>query len=293
MLITTTRGRGCGFVGVHSMMIDEFADRYCTSVGGSAGYREQLRVLTKRLPWQVEDLTPSKINGYLATALRQLAPSTVCNHRRMLMTLMRAAQRDGLAENHTQTIDRVKQNSPLIRAWTLDELRLLVETAKKMRGKTVKYPCDYSVLMPAWVLVGYSSGLRRGDLLRIRWDEMRGNRLAIVMSKTGKQHVSVLDEAAMEALEKIPRYDRIIFGTIVSKDQIRKVMRRLIDAAGLEGSGKWLRRSSATYAELSGISASLQLGHQTPGMAYRHYVDQVIVSELRRPVPSIPLAAVG
>ena len=275
------------------MMITDFADRYCTKVGGSAGYREQLRVLTKRLPWTVEELTPSNINGYLAKALRQLAPSTVCNHRRMLMTLMRAAQRDGLAEDHTQAIDRVKQNSPLIRAWTLDELRTLVETARSMPGKTIKHPCDYSVLMPAWVLVGYSSGLRRGDMLRIRWDELRSNRLNTVMSKTGKQHVSVLDDAAMESLERLPRYDRIIFGTIIGKDQIRKVMRRLIDRAGLEGSGKWLRRSSATYAELSGISATLQLGHQTPGMAYRHYVDPVIVSTFRKPVPSIPLAAVG
>lgn len=275
------------------MTITDFADRYCTSVGGSAGYREQLRVLTKRLPWQVEDLTPSKINGYLAQALRQLAPSTVCNHRRMLMTLMKAAQRDGLAKDHTQPIDRVKQNSPLIRAWTLEELRTLVEAARAMPGKTLKYPCEYSVLMPAWILVGYSSGLRRGDMLRIRWDELRDGRLNIVMSKTGKQHVSVLDEAAIDSMAKLPRYDRIIFGTIIGKDQVRRVMRRLIDMAGLDGSGKWLRRSSATYAELSGISATLQLGHQTPGMAYRHYVDPVIVSTLRKPVPSIPLAAAG
>jgi len=128
-------------------------------------------------------------------------------------------------------------------------------------------------------------------MLRIRWDEIRGDRLALVMSKTNRQHVCVLDQAALDSLAQLPRYDRIVFGTIVSRDQIKKVMRRLVDRTGLPGSGKYLRRSSATYAEISGLSATLQLGHQTPGMAYRHYVDQVILSQVRKPVPAIPLVA--
>lgn len=275
------------------MKLIDFADRYCTDVGGSEGYREQLRVLTKRLPWRVHDLSPELISAYLQEALRHLAPTTVANHRRMLLTLMREAVRRGLVDKPTDSVIRVKTNFPLVRAWTLEELRRLLEASKVFPGSTVKNPCKYKVLLPAYILVGYSSGLRRGDMLRIRWDELRGDRLQVVMGKTGKQHVAVLDQAALDALDRLPRYDRIIFGTIISKDQIRKVMRRLIDACGLQGSGKFLRRSSATYAEISGISAAIQLGHQTPGLAYRHYVDPVILSELRRPVPSIPLAAVG
>lgn len=275
------------------MKLIDFADRYCTDVGGSAGYREQLRVLTKRLPWRVHDLSPELISTYLQDALRQLAPTTVANHRRMLLTLMREAVKRGLVDKPTDPVIRVKTNFPLVRAWTLEELRRLLEASKVFPGGTVKNPCKYKVLLPAYILVGYSSGLRRGDMLRIRWDELRGDRLQVVMSKTGKPHVAVLDQAALDALDRLPRYDRIIFGTIISKDQIRKVMRRLIDACGLQGSGKFLRRSSATYAEISGISAAIQLGHQTPGLAYRHYVDPVILSELRKPVPSIPLAAVG
>jgi hypothetical protein len=38
------------------------------------------------------------------------------------------------------------------------------------------------------------------------------------------------------------------------------------------------------------MSSTLHLGHRTPGLAYRHYVDPVIVSEGRKPVPSIPRA---
>lgn len=275
------------------MMLTEYADRYCTSVGGSPGYREQLRVLCRRLPWHVHELDPDRISAYLQSALPHLAPSTVANHRRMLGTLYRRAVADGLAKECSGKICRVKYFFPPVRAWTLEELGRLVCEAKKMPGGTRKRPCPYSVLMPAYILVGYSTGLRRGDMLRMRWDEIRGDRLAMVMSKTGRQHVCVLDKAALDSLQEMPRYDRIVFGSIISRDQIKKVMRRLIDRAGLEGSGKYLRRSSATYAEISGLSATLQLGHQTPGIAYRHYVDQVILSQLRKPVPAIPLPAAG
>ena len=275
------------------MLLVDYVDIYCTAVHGSDGYREQLRVLANRLPWRVHDLSPSAISEYLSGALKKLSPTTVANHRRMLLTLLRAAQRDGLAGHSTDEVRRVKHFFPPVRAWTLDELSNLVRHAKVMPGTTKKFPCPYSTLMPAWVLVGYSSGLRRGDLLRIRWDELRGDRLQILMSKTNSVHVSILDQQALESLGRLPRYDRIIFGTIISVDQIKKVMRRLIQRAGLEGSGKYLRRSSATYAELSGISASFQLWHKTPGMAWRHYVDQVILAERRKPVPSIPQAAAG
>lgn len=273
------------------MMLAEFADRYCSEVGGSAGYREQLAVLCRRLPWHAHDLDPHRISEYLQQALRKLAPTTVANHRRMLTTLYRRAVADGLVKESSGKICRVKHFFPPVRAWTLDELSKLVAQARKMPGGTNKYPCEYRVLMPAYVLVGYSTGLRRGDLLRLRWDEIRGNRICMLLNKTGTQHVCVMDESAVDALATLPRYDRIVFGTIISRDQVKKVMRRLVDSAGLEGSGKYLRRSSATYAEISGLSATLQLGHKTPGMAYRHYVDKVILSDLRKPVPSIPRAA--
>lgn len=201
--------------------------------------------------------------------------------------------RDGLARESTQRIQAVKYFFPPVRAWTLEELGRLVAAAEKMPGGTRKNPCRYSVLMPAYIRVGYSSGLRRGDMLALRWDAVRGNRLTLVIGKTRTPHVCVIDHQAVESMMLLPRYSQLVFGGIVSKDQIKKVFRRLVDSCGLVGSGKYLRRSSATYAELNGLSATYQLGHQTPGMAHRHYVDQVILSENRDPVPAIPLAAVG
>lgn len=275
------------------MLLRDFADAYCTRVGGSPGYREQLAVLTRRLPWHAEDLTPEKINQYLTEALHSLAATTVANHRRMLKTLYKTAVADGLAADSTTPIRAVKHFFPPPRAWAMDELAHLVKTARSMPGGTLKRPCEYKVLMPAWVLTAYSSGLRRGDMLTFRWDQLRDDRICITQSKTSSMHVCVLDDAALQAIRDLPRYEMRVFGGIIGKDQVRRVLRRLVDMAGLSGSGKYLRRSSATFAELSGMNSTLHLGHRTPGLAFRHYVDPVIVSKGRRPVPSIPLGAAG
>lgn len=271
-----------------NMTVRQFAEAYALQSGASPGYREQLVVLTKRLPWGVADLTVSNIDAYLTNALGHLAASTVHNHRRMLSTLRKAALRDGLlVDDCTRPIRRVKHTLPMVRAWTHDEMRHLLSIASEMPGGTLH--CPHRILLPAWILVGYSSGLRLGDLLAVTYDSLRGDRLATVLQKTRQQHVVVLDSLALEAIRSLPRKGPKIFGSLVGRSRIIVAMRTLVKRAGLTGSGKYLRRSSATYAQLSGIDASGHLGHLTPGMK-RHYLDPVILSDLKRAVPSLELA---
>lgn len=270
----------------------DYARTYATRVGASPGYREQLLVLCKRLPWMVSDLTVERIDAYLTEALTHLAASTVQNHRRMLNTLRKAAFSDGLVVDSSiaKPLRRVKCDPPLVRAWTHQELRHLLAVAAEMSGGTLR--CPYRLLLPAWILVGYSSGLRLGDMLSITYDQLRGNKLALVLRKTRTAHVVLLDQPALDAIAKLPRCGPKIFGSLASRSRMIVALRRLVKKSGLAGSGKYLRRSSATYAEISGISATGHLGHRTPGLAQRHYVDQLLIAEAKKPVPSI-LAATG
>lgn len=265
----------------------DYARAYATRVGASPGYREQLLVLCKRLPWMVGDLTVDRIDAYLTDALTHLAASTVQNHRRMLNTLRKAAFSDGLVVDSSiaKPLRRVKCDPPLVRAWTHEELRHLLSVAAEMPGGTLR--CPYSLLLPAWILVGYSSGLRLGDMLSITYDQLRGNKLALVLRKTRTAHVVLLDRPALDAIARLPRCGPKIFGSLASRSRMIVALRRLVKKSGLAGSGKYLRRSSATYAEISGISATGHLGHRTPGLAQRHYVDQLLMAESKRPVPSI------
>jgi integrase len=271
------------------MNLIDFALDYAIKSGASPGYTEQLRVLTKRLPWQVSDLTVSRIDSYLTQALHILAPTTVANHRRMLNTLRKAAIRKGLVVDEcTDALRRVKCAHPLPRAWTHDEIRRLIEEAKKMQRGTRH--CRWDVLLPAYILVAYSSGLRLGDMLSVRHDSIRGNKLAMIMAKTRRPHVVMLDEAAFMAIASLPVQGPRIFGDLVGRCVFIRAFRRLVKRAGLHGSGKYLRRSSATYAVIAGQDPTGHLGHATAGLAMKHYVDPVLVAESKSPVPSIPAA---
>lgn len=267
------------------MTLLAYAVEYSNRVGASPGYAEQLAVLCRRLPWTPADLTVAKIDAYLSKALGHLAASTVHNHRRMLNTLRKAALEDGLVVDEcTRSIRRVKYDLPLVRAWSHAELRRLLSEAAEMPGGTLK--CPYRLLLPAWILVGYSSGLRLGDLLSVQHSQLRSNRLALVLRKTRQPHVVVLDEAAIHAISLLPKCGPKIFGSLIGRSQILRTMRRLVKRAGMDGTGKYMRRACATYAQLAGMDAQQTLGHMTPSMKQR-YLDLVLLSDAKRPVPAI------
>jgi integrase len=268
------------------MKLTQYALVYAMKVGASPGYVEQLRVLTKRLPWTTADLTVTNIDGYLTQALHSLAPSTVQNHRRMLITLRHAALRERLVvDDCTQAVRRVKCPLPLPRAWSHVEIRHLLTVAASFRGGSRN--CRWDILLPAWIAVAYSSGLRLGDMLAVRHDALRGSRMALVLAKTGRPHVIVLDEQALQAIATLPIRGSLIFGDLVGRCVFIRVFRRLVKRSEMHGSGKYLRRSSATYAQMAGMSPSGHLGHATPGLAQRNYVDPVLLAEIKTPVPSV------
>jgi integrase len=270
------------------MSLLNLVDLYCNHVGASLGYRWQLIVLVRRLAdWTVTDLTVPRIDAYLTAALAKLSPSTVQNHRRMLGTLRRFALREGLAVDQcTRTLRRVKTICPNPIAWTQAEISHLVEVAREMPGRTAY--CNLCEVLPAYVIVAYTTGLRAGDMLSIRHDQIRGDRLSLVIHKTNQPHVAVLTDQCLAAIRELPRRGGRIFGDLIPCRQLSRHFRRLVLRAGMAGSSKFLRRSSATFAELNGIDATGHLGHRTAQMK-RHYVDMAIMSQNRRAVPPLEL----
>jgi integrase len=210
----------------------------------------------------------------------------------MLRSLLAFAAEERLvAKSILRPLRRVKRNPPSPRAWSHAEIIQLLEACKGLPGRTLK--CSLETLMPAWILAAYSTGLRLNDLLAIRHEDLRGNRMMIRQQKTSEPHIVFLDDNALAAIRKLPRCGPRIFGDLVGRSRILVAMRKLVKRAGLNGSTKYLRRSGATYCEVHGIDASHHLGHKSPGMK-RFYVDRLLLAEERPPqpvVPPIPLRA--
>jgi len=274
------------------MTLVEFASVYCNRVGGSPGYLEQLVVLCRRLPWRPEDLSPDRIDAYLTEALKKLAPSTVDNHRRMLRSLLKFAASERLVDaSIVRPLRRVKVPEPNPIAWSHEQIRGLLAVAAQMPGRTRH--CPLHVLMPAWILAAYSTGLRLNDLLAIRHDAIRGQRILIPQMKTTHPHVVYLDNNAMQAIALLPRKGPRVFGDLVGRSRIIVAMRLLVKRAEAAGSTKYLRRSGATYAEINGKDATRHLGHKDPKMKAR-YIDKLLFAEETKQeqlVPPIELAA--
>lgn len=264
--------------------IRDFAASYCLTKGVTDGYARQYRILTSRLNWHMETLATDQIDAYLTTALTKLKPITVHRHRRMIQTLVREWARNGMVNGCTRPIRRVQYHLPPVRAWSREEMGRLLAVAAQMTGGTRH--CQYRLLLPAWIRVGFSTGLRRSDLLAIEHAQIRGNRIAVTQSKTGHVHVATLSPAALTAIASLPRRGPKVFGSLVSAVQIVRVIRRLVNKTGLCGSGKFLRRASATYGELVGIPAKRQLGHRSEGMQ-KFYLDQVLLSDNTAPLQDL------
>jgi len=268
------------------MSVSELARIYWSRVGGSPGYLEQLLVLTKRLPWKASDLTPDRIDSYLDFALGHLAPSTVANHRRMLRTLMRfAADQGHVDKSILRPLRRVKCPLPCPAAIDHRGIRGWLTAARNMQGGTLT--CRYSVLLPAWILTAYSTGLRTGDLLSMRYDQIRGHRLLLSQAKTAEPHVCWLDDSAIRAINALPRLGPKVFGSLTNKDRILHAMRRLVKQSEIPGTTRWLRRSGATYCEAEGKDSTRHLGHKDPSMKKR-YIDRLLLEELRETGPTAP-----
>ena len=251
------------------MLIYDYATRYCLRNGGSDGYLEQLQVFLRRLPWQVESITTAQVDQYLTEALKTLSPTTVSNHRRYLTTLAHAARRDGLAPDFKPPFRRVKSRIPPPKAFSRAEISRVLARAEQLGGEL--RGCPRRHLLSAWILAAYCTGLRSGDLHSLRWDDMRGNRVYLTQHKTGRAHVALLTTEAQHSLNKIPRR-QYVWADYCALNTMQKWVASASRGAGLKGNTKTLRKSSATYAAILGLSPQHHLGHLTNGLAEKHYI---------------------
>ncbi len=227
------------------------------------------------------------------------SPTTRGNYRRMALRLWSHSLGSQQAYP-SRGLNRVKQRLAPPVAWGPDELSHLISVASMKRGTLCDRvrrhgpECQQGLFWSAWILVGYETGLRFGDLHALNKSQLRGNRLFVVVNKTGVPLGKVLSGAALgyvtELLNLSP--DGTIFKWALSRRNIFLKFSALCLEAGLGGSSKFLRRSGATAVEIAQPgSASGFLGHLSgSGLAKKHYLDPTLLAEKAAVPPPIRLA---
>lgn len=231
-------------------------------------------------PVRLCDLSDELLNEYLSHASGKMAARSVKHHRTNLLSLWNAAYAADLVKLAPRRVRKIKVPRTVPVAWTVEQMRALLKAAENCTGTFHRrWKMKRSLFWRAYLCVAWDTGLRPLDLVLLRFDQIGTNgALVHVQHKTGDVKTCHLQPETMAAVEAIAQPERdCIFGGVFGIHQIRKQFAKLVKQAGLVGSCKKLRKSSATAVEcVQPGAASAHLGHRTPDMARRHYIDPQI-----------------
>lgn len=238
----------------------------------------------------LSDLSQHTVNGWLQWMFGNgLDPETIRNRRTATLGIWKHAVESDLLQVAPARIRKVKVPDKPPECWDLEtEFRKLLAVAKDLQGhmnkdRRVKRADFWS----AWLYVDYGTGYRLGDLRRFRFDQIRHDGTTqLVQSKTGEVVLGYIEPAGMRLIRRIHTPDRVlVFGSLVNHSNAQRYMRKLIKLAGLRGSTKWIRRTGATWSEVTSPgSAQSYLGHKTPRVAWKSYIDRRFLQK-KRPRP--------
>jgi hypothetical protein len=247
------------------------AEHYLSSRMVSGEYAKGIMRTAGKIP----SLDADAINAYLRARKDSVGSVTLANERRMLMTLMRFGYEERLIEEAPRGVMRVRQENPPVQAWSLESVKTLVNSSSQFSGQRFECGIDKGLFLETWCRLAYDTAARHGDIFSWTEANLHGDCVSWNMHKTGlpmTRRIGAVTQARVGELLALRR--PLILGGICHRRHGFRLFRKLLKASGLAGSGKWLRRSSATHVELRKRgSATTLLGHKTPGLAYRSYVD--------------------
>lgn len=270
--------------------IEFFRSHYCRdrplAPGTQYQYLRSLRLLDEWYgePLKLPHLAESLVSEWIVWLEgRGLAPVTVADHRRNVLIVWRQAARDGHCQR-PEEVRRVRVPQPVPVAWTLEEVRRLIGAAERMPGY-LGNGLPSSRYLVCLLRTAYESGLRRGDLFRLSvTDVAPDGSVRTLQGKTRLGHVARLQPPTVRLLGWLagrlkgdgdPHWQTPLRWPHATRWLYTLLERVRTRACVSDGALQQIRRTGATQIEKCHPGAAMRyLGHLTPGLAYRHYVDR-------------------
>jgi len=245
----------------------------------------------------VSDLVEIQINRWLKSMEDSKASRTVLGHKRAITVLWNwLADRNLVKRYEMQRLRKIKVEQVIPVAWTLPNVKLLLDAAETLPGST-SCGVQASDLMRALILVAYESGCRPSDLRALRVDAIQGSRVTIVQHKTSVMHSFGLSRHALDALGRVIR-PNATYVFPASRNTIRRWELRLFSAAEKLGFSRRKGQALGTLRKTHGTEvcrsqglevAARSLGHISgTAIAKNHYVAPDAL-----PQPSAPPALIN
>jgi len=236
-------------------------------------------------PPTVEHLNLEECNAFLRwlPVTYGIGPQSVKNYRTALLRVWNYAGDVGLAKHpHARRLRMPRVPQRRVQAWSRSNIGALLAAASTLPGR-LRNGISAADFLVAWILVGYDTGLRPGDLRLLDWPDvdLDSGTISLTQHKTGQLHGCRIGEAATAALLTLAGYALAPVFPLDKSGVYRweRILYQHAAGAGFrrrtrQGIGT-LRKSHATEIyRLYGLSAASEsLGHSgSTQTARNHYI---------------------
>lgn len=227
----------------------------------------------------IDGLTATPVNEFLAH-LQSLGkkPDTVAGYRRAILVVWNAAYLDGDNDTPPLRVRRIKTPREPVEAFTHLAIATLLGFVALM---TDYFPNGVKCadFWEATIRTAYSTGLRRGDLLRLKRSQIGTDGIARMrQNKTGYPITVRVSVEAMAAIDRMGCEFALPWP--YHPNALSRQFRRIAKAAGVRGQFRWLRRSAGSYAEREHAGDGKRLlGHRSERVFRDFYEDATIVGQ--------------
>lgn len=272
------------------MTLHELIDEYVSShpYGVSCSWAAQLRWAVSAWssfvghPLTVDYLERVYLNSYIDWLRANRAPDTARSRRGAILALWRYAYEEGIVEHGPRKIRKLRPITRCPEAWTLDEVILLCDAARSLRRKWRGVTWSQALWTESLFRAGYDSGLRLGDLLRLKASQV-GPQFRVIQHKTGVPNIVGLHPATLALIDQCT-YDhkqKLAWPQWASRDAVYRHIRKVVHMAPIrEGTFRWLRRTAITQAEIANPGSGTTLaGHKHRSTTELWYIDRTQTDE--------------
>jgi integrase len=225
------------------------------------------------------DLVPSDIDQFRAQLLRKYSPQTVAHILSLLRRLVNFARQRNLCDVPSFKIELPRANNEKTEDLTPEQLTRLLEVLNKDPNRTAANMMKLALF----------NGMRRGEMLRLKWSDIDNNRGFILIRgpKGGQDQKIPLNNAAREIFEEQPKISEYVFPGRNGKQRvdITKEVNRIKKTAGLPKDFQPLHGLRHVFASMLASSGQVDmytlqklLTHKSPIMTqrYAHLRDEAL-----------------
>ncbi len=257
-------------------LIDRYTEEILPAKKGAVKQAGQLRWWKKRLgAYSLANLSPALISEAKSELAKGRGPATVNRYLAALSHACTVALREWqwLDDHPVKKVGRMKEPSGRVRFLSQEEMDGLLATC----GEPLR----------TVVLVALSTGMRRGEIEGLTWDDVDLKRGHVILedTKNSERRGVPLLGPALEAVRAYAKV-RVIHETRVFPDSFDRQWRTAIKVSGIEDFRFHdLRHTAASFMAMNGCSPSTiaaLLGHKTLQMVkrYAHLGDEYLAEQV-------------